>query len=238
LWYLGPRELDAHMRSLMEPLGVKCVDANAMRKKQQMHLLHGFELKPYSVLHARFREVIFLDADNVPVANPELLFDTPEYSDTGAIFWPDYGRMPPERLAWKYFGVPYRDEPEFESGQMLIDKARCWRALNLAMWFNDNSYFFYQHAHGDKDTFRFAWHRLGQRFAMPAYPISSIEGTMCQHDFQGRRMFQHRNSDKWNFHRDNKRIEGFLFEEECQNDVRKLRKLWDGIVREEEPPAG
>ena len=231
LWYLGPRELDAHMRSLMEPLGVKCVDANEIRKKHRMRLLHGFELKAYSVLHSRFREVIFLDSDNVPVANPELLFDTSEYGETGAIFWPDYWRMQPDRLAWKFFGVPYRDEPEFESGQMVIDKARCWHALNLAMWFNENSNFFYHHVHGDKDTFRFAWHRLGQRFAMPPYPILSIDGTMCQHDFQGRRVFQHRNSDKWNFRRDNKRIEGFLFEEECQNDVRNLRKLWDGKIQ-------
>jgi hypothetical protein len=230
LWYLGPHELDAHMRSMMEPLDVKCVDASEIRKTHPMRLLRGFELKAYSVLHSCFREVIFLDADNVPVANPELLFDAPEYGDAGAIFWPDYWRMPPEHLAWKLFGVPYRDEPEFESGQIVIDKARCWRALNLAMWFNENSDFFYHHVHGDKDTFRFAWHRLGQRFAMPPYPISSIESTMCQHDFQGCRLFQHRNSDKWNFRRDNKRVEGFLFEEECQNDVRNLRKLWDGKV--------
>jgi hypothetical protein len=231
IWHLGPRELDAHMRSLVEPLGVECIDARAMRQQHPARFQKGFEVKPFSILHSPFQDVLFIDSDNLPVVNPEFLFDTPAYRDTGAIFWPDYWKMKPNRPAWKFFGVPYRDEPEFESGQMVIDKARCWNALNLTMWFNENSDFFYHHVHRDKDTFRFAWHRLDQRFAMPPFPIHRLESALCQHDFEGRRIFQHRNKDKWNFRRDNKRIEGFLFEEECQNDVRRLRELWDGVIR-------
>jgi len=53
---------------------------------------------------------------------------------------------------------------------------------------------------------------------------------MCQHDFEGRRIFQHRNMDKWNLLTPNKRIPGFLFEEECINHVDELRKVWNGNV--------
>jgi hypothetical protein len=231
LWYLGPREVDEHMHALLAPLEVKCIDARELRKEHPARILNGWELKPYALLHCPFREVLLLDSDNVAVVNPEFLFDTPQFHDTGAIFWPDYGRMKAERPVWRVFGVPFRDEPEFESGQILINKDRCWRSLNLTMWFNEFSDCFYNYVYGDKDTFRFAWHRVGEKFAMPPFPIHSLEDTMCQHDFEGRRIFQHRNTDKWNFYRENKRIEGFLFEDECRGDVARLRALWDGKVR-------
>ena len=234
LWYLGRREMDVHLRSLVAPYGVECVDALEMRTKHPARRLNGWELKPYSILHSPFREVLLLDSDNVATVNPEFLFNTPQFRELGAIFWPDYGRMGPHRTPWELFQVPYRDEPEFESGQIVVNKERCWRALNLAMWFNNYSDFFYDHVWGDKDTFRFAWHRLEHRFAMPPFEIEKLPDTMCQHDFEGRRVFQHRNMDKWNFYRDNQQIPGFLFEDECQADVRELRALWDGAVKSED----
>src|SRR5436190_6632593 len=231
LWYLGPREVNDHMRALLAPLGVECIDACEVRKTYPARILNGWELKPYAMLHCPFREVLLLDSDNVAVVNPEFLFDTPPFHETGAVFWPDHNHMEPDRSAWKVFKVPYRDESEFESGQILLDKEKCWRALQLAMWFNENSDCFYHHVYGDKDTFRFAWHRLGQKFSMPPYPIRELQDTMCQHDFQGRVIFQHRNMDKWNFRHENKRIEGFLFEDECRADVARLRSLWNGRVQ-------
>src|SRR3546814_16518276 len=51
-----------------------------------------------------------------------------------------------------------------------------WRALNLAWWYNDHSEFFYRHIHGDKDTFHLAWRRARTPYAMPPFPIESLEG--------------------------------------------------------------
>jgi hypothetical protein len=231
LWYLGPREVNEHMRSLLAPLGVECVDGRALRARHPARILNGWELKAYAMLHCPFREVLLLDSDNVAVVNPEFLFETPQYRETGAVFWPDHNHMGPERSAWSVFNVPYRDEYEFESGQILVNKEQCWRSLKLAMWFNEYSDCFYHHVYGDKDTFRFAWHRIGQKFSMPPFPIGDLPETMCQHDFQGRVIFQHRNMDKWNFVRENKRIPGFQFEDECLADVARLRTLWDGIIQ-------
>ncbi len=230
LWYLGKRELGERMRALVAPLGVECIDGLEIRRRHPVRMLSGWELKPYSILHSPFREVLLLDADNLPVANPEFLFETPEFAETGAIFWPDRGRMTAENPAWKIFSVSFREEPEFESGQIVVDKEKCWRALSLAMWYNEHSDFFYDYVHGDKDTFRFAWHRLGQEFARPPFPMREIESTFCQHDFSGRLLFQHRHEDKWNLRRDNKRIAEFLFEEECLEDLHRLRSLWDGHI--------
>ena len=53
---------------------------------------------------------------------------------------------------------------------------------------------------------------------------------MCQHDFRGRRVFQHRNLDKWDLLLRNQRIKGFRFEDECREFVRELGGVWDGFM--------
>jgi FkbM family methyltransferase len=230
VWHLGRHELDPKMEALLEPLGARCVNARKVMNRHPMRNPLGWELKSYALLHCRFEEVLFLDADNVAVRNPEYLFETAEYKTTGAIFWPDYQRLSSKRAIWKLCGVTYRDEPEFESGQIVVNKEKCWRELNLSFWYNDHSEFFYQYIHGDKETFHMAWRRTGQKYSMPSRPIFPLVGTMCQHDFEGRRIFQHRNLRKWNLHGENERISGFEFEEECLAFLNELRGRWDGRV--------
>jgi hypothetical protein len=150
--------------------------------------------------------------------------------------------------------VEYRDEPEFESGQIVIDKQRCWKPLSLAMWMNEHCDFWYRFIHGDKDTFHFAWRKLGVAYAMPSRPIEPLyipgrrDGVMCQHDFEGRRLFQHRNFGKWTINGErgdnpgfldeveDVRIPGFLQEDECRAHIERLRDFWIGtrIVSVEE----
>jgi hypothetical protein len=230
LWYLGKNELDSRMKSLVAPLGVECVDAAKLRRQFPARILQGWELKPYAILQSPFREVMLLDSDNVPVVDPEFLFDTPEFRKSGAIFWPDYPAWETGRAKamWRSCGLRPPKEPEFETGQILVDKRRCWRAMCLCMWLNENSDFYYQHLHGDKETFHLAFRKLKKRYALVTKPIHPLEGTMCQHDFDGRRVFQHRNMDKWDLFLRNKHVEGFWFEAECRSDVAELQCRWDG----------
>jgi ADP-heptose:LPS heptosyltransferase len=227
LWHLGPEEVDDRFRKLVEKFDVKFIDAHVVRTRHPARTLNGWELKCYAILHSGFREVLLLDADNVPLRDPECLFHTPEYDKTGAIFWPDYGRLSKERAIWALCGVRFRDEPEFETGQIVVDRERCHKALRLAMFYNENSDFYYRHIHGDKDTFHLAFRKIGTEYAMPSKPIESLGGVMCQHDFDGRRIFQHRNSHKWSLHESNRRIPGFLQEEECLASLEQLRAEWN-----------
>jgi ADP-heptose:LPS heptosyltransferase len=226
LWHLGEREMDETMKSLVAPLGVECVDAHAVAEKHPVRRLGGWELKPYAILHCPFREVLFLDADNVPVRNPAVLFDTPQYQKTGAIFWPDYGRMEKTQTIWDNCGLDRPPGPEFESGQIVVDKKRCWQALSLALWFNEHSDFYYQHLHGDKETFHLAFHRLRKSYGFVATPARALLGTMCQHDFEGNRLFQHRNTDKWSLIVRNTAIEDFWYEAECRACLADLEHRW------------
>lgn len=225
LWQLRRSEADARLNDAFEELGVRQICAAEVRLAHPVRYLGGWELKAYSLLHSAFEEVLSLDADNVPVRDPTSLFDAPEFAATGAVFWPDYGRLGPERDIWRVCEVPYRDEPEFESGQMLIDKRQSWRPLQLAMHLNEHSDFYYRHIHGDKETFHMAWRMLGAEYAMVPHPIEPLPGTMCQHDFKGRRLFQHRNMAKWTLNGQNPRVEGFEREEECLTFLRELDAL-------------
>ena len=107
----------------------------------------------------------------------------------------------------------------------------CWQALRLALWFNENSDFYYQYLHGDKETFHLAFRKLKRPYCLVPKPMRDLDHTMCQHDFNGRRIFQHRNTAKWSLLR-NTRIEGFRHERECRQFVSQLRHLWPAGVRE------
>ena len=229
LWHLGKREMDSQMEELVAPLGVQCVDAVRLGRKHPMRILGGWQLKSYAILHSPYRQVLLLDADNVAVVNPEFLFETPEFGATGALFWPDFlrGRDKKNMAIWRSFGMQMPNELEFESGQILLDKSRCWPALCLAVWINENSDFFYRYLHGDKETFHLAFRKLKTPYALVPKPIHALEGTMCQHDFTGRRIFQHRNMAKWDLFF-NKRVDGFWLEKECRLYLADLRRSWDG----------
>lgn len=236
-WHLGVVEMDDIMRKLVEPLGVTCVDAYEVEKTYPARRLFGWELNPYSIIHSPFKEVIFLDADNVPLIDPAILFDTPEYKETGAIFWPDFGRLSRQRRIWEICRIPYRDECEFESGQIVMDKERCWKELNLTMHINEHSDFYYDFVHGDKETYHLAWRMCQTPYSMPKRGIHALKWTMCQHDFQDKRIFQHRNMKKWSLTGDNPRIPGFLEEGKCLEFLSDLRKIWDGVVRMPKPTS-
>ncbi len=234
-WHLKD-EIDDEMRELVRPLGVTCIDATQVRNTYPVRALNGWELKPYAILHSAFEEVMLLDAENCAVRNPEYLFDTEPYQRTGAIFWPDFGRLAPDRLIWAVMDVPYQNEPEFESGQIFVHKQKCWRELQLTMHLNEYSDFYYQHIHGDKETFHMAWRRLEREYAMPRRGIHALPDTMCQHDFEDNRVFQHRNMRKWSLDGESPPVEDFYFEGECRQFLSELRRAWSCAPKSKEDP--
>ena len=174
--------------------------------------------------------LLLLDADNVPTRNPEFLFDTAEYIETGAIFWPDppIREMQPNSPVWEVFDVAYRKCPEQESGQLVVDKGRSWRALQLCNWYNQHAEFFYKFVYGDKDTFRLAWQRLEQPFSwIPYSPDCHLPATLGQRDFEGNVLFQHRCGAKWELYLRNRRIKGFEHEARCLDYLSELRSHWE-----------
>lgn len=228
IWHLGAEEIEDRMRAICLPYNVEFIDAHEVRKAHPARILNGWELKPYSIIYSRFKQVLLLDADNVPVVNPEFLFNTPQFKRAGAVFWPDFGHFQPFSPVWNIFGVSYRDEPEWESGQILVDKEKCWRALQLAMWYNEHSDFYYQYILGDKDTYHLAFRKLNQPVAIPPTPVRALKSTLCQHDFENNCIFQHRVNDKWSMDKENEKIWGFQHEADCRTYLEELQAIWFG----------
>ncbi len=229
VWHLGKFECDSQFAKLIEPYGVRLVDALRVRKSHPHRRLRGWPIKPYAILHSRFEEVLFLDADNVPIRDPTYLFDCEAYRECGSLFWPDPDkyRTPRDSNLWQIFDVPYRPSPAQESGQLVIHKRRCWKALHLCNSYNENSDFFYRHVYGDKDTFRFAWNRVGQPIRWIERPVSErLDYTLLQHDCNGNELFQHRFFHKWSFIQNNPCIEGFVHEDLCLLFLEELRDKW------------
>ncbi|MCP4262047.1 MAG: FkbM family methyltransferase [Planctomycetes bacterium] len=239
LWYLGEHEMNRQMIELITPFGVTCRNAYQVAKQHPVRRLDGWELKPYALIHSTFEEVLYLDSDNVPVQNPEFLFQSPQYLETGAIFWPDRyrgnGQGEPwlKQEAWDICQIPFLDEPEIEAGQLVIHKHRCWLALQLTMHLNEHSDFYYEYFYGDKDTFHLAWRKLGLDFSLIPHPLQDVGPNLVliQKDFFGKLLFQHRNGDKWSLQKPPLPIPGFLFERECFTFLARLKQQWNGKVR-------
>ncbi|KAF1321500.1 hypothetical protein FI667_g11880, partial [Globisporangium splendens] len=64
-----------------------------------------FYTKIYATFYSAFDQVLLLDADSFAVRDPSFLFQTQEYNNTGAIFWPDFWR--PNRTIFGLTSVSY-----------------------------------------------------------------------------------------------------------------------------------
>lgn len=194
----------------------------------------GFHLKPWAVLHSEFREVLWLDADNLALGCPESLFELPDYQRTGAQFWPD---LPAARWSQDSLFVDLgldprlnRSEREFESGQMVLDRSRCWPALSAAARLSSLELRpqVYGRVLGDKDIFRLAFRLTEQPYSVVTHDpipfggnffILAIPGTdvilkldhprgsfyatgLLQHHPDGSALFAHKTVMEWKPHLD------------------------------------
>ena len=230
LWHLGPRELGPTEAALLRTLDVDVVDALERAAAKPARTLGGWELKAFALAETRFEQVLMLDADNVAVSDPATLFDSEEFAATGMLVWPDLLALSPDNPIWALCGVPYRSEPSWESGQMVVDKSRCWPALQLVLGMNERSDLFYPHTHGDKDTFHLAWIVAGAAWSIPAHPARATTTGIFQRGFDGALLFQHRTHAKWRLTGRNVLADEFRHQDACLGFLAELRERWSGSI--------
>ncbi|GBF90371.1 hypothetical protein Rsub_02477 [Raphidocelis subcapitata] len=131
--------------------------------------LRGYNIADVPIpAHHRQREALLLDCDNVPLVDPSVFFDDPDYVATGSLFWPDYWRPSEKRdIAFDTVGLEY--EPamaalsagkgrlprrDTESGAVVLDLLRHADVAEHAAWINSFSDILYRAVWGDKaDSF-------------------------------------------------------------------------------------
>lgn len=216
IWHL-PDELQNEdcRQDLLQNYGdvrLRCLDER-LQTQLQWNGSGKYTVKIASIVASDFTHVLFLDADNNVLRDPSFLFETDEYKNFGAIFWPDYWNL--EKEAPIFEAVTTKPWYKFaqESGQMVINKAKCWRGLWATLNLHTQ---FYSHFEsllpcpdnfGDKDTFHTCFLGTNCNFFMIPFPTSSVgffdnEGkyngiAMAQKDPKGEFLFVHLNAMKW-----------------------------------------
>ncbi|KAL8949983.1 MAG: hypothetical protein Q9222_003946 [Ikaeria aurantiellina] len=165
--------------------GMKCRFLSDYMHDMSAFSLH-YQLKAPIVLFSSFAEILFLDSDSIPVVNPDHIFKAPSYMETGVVLWPDY---------WKATESPFTpfitgrslekattapDIQTVDSGQMLWNKEKHWKALCLSAYYNylGPSYFYTLLTQGgpgwgDKDTFPTALRAIDANWTMIPHPLQT-----------------------------------------------------------------
>lgn len=192
-------ELDAHQISALEKIGATVHNLSnymVVAVKDQPKLSSGnaaqYEIKGLALLYTTLDEILFLDCDNIPIADPSVLFESDAYLETNALFWKDFWKTYPQNPIWQILDIPCTNEFEQESGQLVFKKSNpsVWRALNLAVYMQTHQELYFDLLLGDKDTFRLAWRALDIPYHM-VRPHLAVLGYEYLGFFYGHSMVQY-----------------------------------------------
>ncbi len=136
IWHMANGEMSPAMIALMADQQSRPSMHWSSGSEQGEVELGGFELKSFALLNCAFREVVLLDADNVPLIDPEDLFTQPAFRESGAMFWPDLGRSRHPPASGSCAVSPTGLMPSFESGQLAVDRGKHFHALALSWFLN------------------------------------------------------------------------------------------------------
>ena len=165
------------------------------------HNITKYQLKAFALLHSSFDNVLWLDADEIPLRAPEAHFQAEPFLSRGFVTWPDYWANTASPLFYQIASTEIpgvAERASTESGQLLLSKSQHLATLQLVAYYN-----YYGPSHyyrllsqgavgeGDKETFLAA----AQSLSAPFYSIAENIETVGWHDkkgeFHGTGMVQH-----------------------------------------------
>ena len=231
VWYLGEQELSPRMRGLLGELDVACIDGLAIDSNMPLDTIDGWRLKALALTWSSFSKVLLLDADQVPTRDPSEVFNWPEFIRTGAVLWPDVLDIDQQNPIWSLCGLAAEGRRSTESGQLLIDKERHWRAVQIALRLNEDAHEVYKLVYGDKDTFLLGLLIAESDFSfIGTGPGIDINRCFYQHDFDGQILFQHRTGAKWRYSGSQDVLGAFQKYDACAAALESLRYQWNGLI--------
>ncbi|PYH84568.1 nucleotide-diphospho-sugar transferase [Aspergillus uvarum CBS 121591] len=149
--------------TILPPLGAKCILLSDLTPGLDFERITGFQLKALAILFSSFEDVLWLDADCIPLYDPIPLLTSEPFTTKGLVSWPDFWADTASPL---YFEVSQQKEPDVtaraasEAGMLLLSKRSHFGILLLAVYYNVYGPEFYYPllsqgapGAGDKDTF-------------------------------------------------------------------------------------
>jgi len=135
---------------------------HATNTSQSQKIAH-FQYKIFAILFSTFDEVLFLDSDDIPLHDPQELFDSDLFKEKGMIVWPDLWAT---SISPVYYLIADQPAPpsslraSTESGQLLVNKLTHYPTLIMTAYYNyygpDHYYLLLcqgGYGRGDKSTF-------------------------------------------------------------------------------------
>lgn len=232
IWHLGTAEFPVVLQRLFDPLDVAFVDALSIPGLRFYPDVRGWQCKPYAIFHSPFEEVLSIDADNYCMLDPSFLFDDPNYSGTGQIFWPDFIFPTPNKWSipeatWEFLNLTPIPDYEMETGQLVVHKRFGWRGLNLALHMTDRADVFYgRYSYGEKEIYGLSWLFLGTPpYVIPHRPRMTEHLIRYQCAPNGDRLFLH--GRKWILPADkNLELRWYPNETECIIWLREIEQAF------------
>jgi ADP-heptose:LPS heptosyltransferase len=148
---------ERQVSSILRTLGATLV--NSARTGRVPAPLTRAELRLHALRHVAWREVLVLKPSTFLLRNPDKLFQRLSAADSGAVIF--HGRPNQARAGvWKLCGL---EVPSItaSSSPVLIDRERCWGALQLWRWALNHMYFFNGYLDGEGGVAQFAFARMG-----------------------------------------------------------------------------
>ncbi len=160
-------EIDESNERILKNFDVKVVFVK--QEKRLFRNLHSYAIKIYSICYSEYKNVLLIDADNLPSCNLVSIFETEQYDYDCLFFKDQIHNLNNREIRFNYinqencniFGVEYNSYASTDSGLIFINKEKYWKELLLTKWYNEFSEYYYRWNLGDKDLYWFAWKKLG-----------------------------------------------------------------------------
>jgi hypothetical protein len=230
VWHLGEREMSEEMRALLEGLDVEVVDAETVIARFPARVAGGWPLKPYAIANSRFQEVLYLDADTVPLVDPLSALAWDAYRRSGLLMWPDVVDLTAANPIWGRIGLAPRDCTSIDASILLVDKQRAWDVLDVAVLLNEHVEEVYDVVYGDKDTFLLSALAVDYDYATIPHRPFVFDIDLVHRDPDGEPFVHHRTGSKWNLTGPNRPLALQALEPPCDEALAALRQRWSGVV--------
>lgn len=180
--------------NLLPTLNVTCIFlADLFHEASTGVDIDHYQYKIFTLLFSSFDELLFLDADAWPAANPDHIFDSQPFTDTGLVLWPDFWYCSESPY---FFQIAKIDNPPelseraaTEAGAIMYAKNKHEASIMLATYYNYYGPDYYYplqsqggSGQGDKETFGLAALALNE----PFYPVKARVTALGRGDSSGK----------------------------------------------------
>lgn len=194
-------EEDSWWTSLFESLGATVKSTSKEPQSYNTKQIIGWVLKTKALIESGFEDILFLDADVIPLQNPLWMIDFMKKNDLD-VFFPGVRLFQQHAGQKKGFGAIRHITGTlprylFETGEIALNKRRAWYAINNARFFDVYADFFYRYIRGDKDSMLMGYLLTDTSWQWGATSrLELLEHGFMYYDENDKELFCHRASEK------------------------------------------